>query len=159
MELAVGNILTGKVTGITKFGAFVSLAPGKSGLVHISEIANTFVNDVSEFLSVGQDVTVKIIGIDQNGRINLSIKAALPSQERPAVQRSSETRERTSQQTPRKPSGTTQPGADLFGEPVQTSNDPAFEDKLKKFMQLSDSKIADARQYSERGGGRRRRGK
>lgn len=159
MDLAVGNILTGKVTGITKFGAFVSLAPGKSGLVHISEIANTFVNDVSEFLSVGQDVTVKIIGIDQNGRINLSIKAALPSQERPAAQRSSETRERTSQQTPRKPSGTTQPGADLFGEPVQTSNDPAFEDKLKKFMQLSDSKIADARQYSERGGGRRRRGK
>ena len=58
MDLAVGNILTGKVTGITKFGAFVSLAPGKSGLVHISEIANTFVNDVSEFLSVGQDVTV-----------------------------------------------------------------------------------------------------
>ena len=159
MDLAVGNILTGKVTGITKFGAFVSLAPGKSGLVHISEIANTFVNDVSEFLSVGQDVTVKIIGIDQNGRINLSIKAALPSQERPAAQRSSETKERTSQQAPRKSAVTAQPGADLFGEPVQTSNDPAFEDKLKKFMQLSDSKIADARQYSERGGGRRRRGK
>ena len=158
MDLAVGNILTGKVTGITKFGAFVSLAPGKSGLVHISEIANTFVNDVSEFLSVGQDVTVKIIGIDQNGRINLSIKAALPSQERPAAPRSTESRERVPQQAPKK-TVTPRPRPDIFGEPVQTSNDPAFEDKLKKFMQLSDSKIADARQYSERGGGRRRRGK
>ena len=159
MDLAVGNILTGKVTGITKFGAFVSLAPGKSGLVHISEIANTFVNDVSEFLSVGQEVTVKVIGIDQSGRINLSIKAAAPSQARPAQSGVSEQRERVSQQTVKKAAVPVQSQADLFGEPIKTSNDPAFEDKLKKFMQLSDSKIADARQYSERGGGRRRRGK
>ena len=171
MDLAVGNILTGKVTGITKFGAFVSLAPGKSGLVHISEIANTFVNDVNDFLSIGQEVNVKIIGIDQSGRINLSVKAALPApppSQRPA-QVTRQIQQRPAQSAAR-PAPSPRPAqavsakrsappteADLFGEPLPTSNDPSFEDKLKKFMQLSDSKIADARQYSERGGGRRRR--
>ena len=82
MKLETGSILTGKVTGITKFGAFVSVAPGKSGLVQISEIANTYVSDIHEFLSEGQEVTVKIINIDDNGRLNLSIKAALPAPEK-----------------------------------------------------------------------------
>ena len=76
MEFEVGAILEGTVTGITKFGAFVSLGSNKSGLVHISEISNSYVNDVNEFLSVGQKTKVKIIGIDENGRINLSIKKA-----------------------------------------------------------------------------------
>ena len=71
MDLEVGSILTGKVTGITKFGAFVTIAPGKSGLVHISEIANTYVNDIHEHLTDGQEVKVKVISIDPNGRINL----------------------------------------------------------------------------------------
>ena len=76
MNFAVGDILTGKVTGITKFGAFVQLAPGKSGLVHISEIANSYVSDVHDFLTDGQEVKVKVIGVDENSRINLSIKKA-----------------------------------------------------------------------------------
>ena len=79
MELGVGSILEGKVTGITKFGAFVSLGENKSGLVHISEIANTYVNDIHEHLQEGQAVKVKVLAIDENGRINLSIKRALPS--------------------------------------------------------------------------------
>ena len=74
----MGSIVTGKVTGITKFGAFVTLSPGKSGLVHISEIANSYVNDIREHLTENQEVTVKVIGVDDSGRINLSIKAALP---------------------------------------------------------------------------------
>ena len=73
MEFGVGSIVEGKVTGITKFGAFVALPEGKSGLVHISEIAYTYVNDVKEHLKEGQEVKVKVIGIDENGRINLSI--------------------------------------------------------------------------------------
>lgn len=73
-EIEVGAILEGKVTGITKFGAFVSLPGGKSGLVHISEIAYSYVSDVSEHLSDGQEVKVKVISIDENNRINLSIK-------------------------------------------------------------------------------------
>ena len=74
MEFGVGSVLEGKVTGITKFGAFVSLPEGKSGLVHISEIAYSYVNDVKDHLKEGQEVKVKVIGIDENGRINLSIK-------------------------------------------------------------------------------------
>ena len=82
MEPQVGSILEGKVTTITKFGAFVALEGGKSGLVHISEIANTFVNDVHDFLQEGQTVKVLVLSTE-NGKINLSIKKALPPQERP----------------------------------------------------------------------------
>ena len=83
MELQVGSILEGKVTTITKFGAFVALEGGKSGLVHISEIANTFVNDVHDFLQEGQTVKVMVLSAE-NGKINLSIKKTQPPQERPA---------------------------------------------------------------------------
>ena len=83
MELQVGSILEGKVTSITKFGAFVALDNGKSGLVHISEIANTFVNDVHDFLQEGQAVKVLVLSVE-NGKINLSIKRTLPRPEHPA---------------------------------------------------------------------------
>ena len=76
MEFGVGSVVEGKVTGLTKFGAFVSLPEGKSGLVHISEIAYTYVNEVKDHLQEGQEVKVKVIGIDDAGRINLSIKKA-----------------------------------------------------------------------------------
>ena len=74
MEFGVGSVLEGKVTGITKFGAFVSLPEGKSGLVHISEIAYSYVNDVKDHLKEGQEVKVKVIGI-KDGKISLSMKA------------------------------------------------------------------------------------
>ena len=83
MELQVGSILEGKVTSITKFGAFVALDNGMSGLVHISEIANTFVNDVHDFLQEGQAVKVLVLSTE-NGKVNLSIKRTLPKPERPA---------------------------------------------------------------------------
>ena len=83
MELAVGTIISGKVTAITKFGAFVSLPGGKSGLVHISEVAAAFVSDVHDYLTEGQEVTVKILAITPEGKINLSVKQALPKPERP----------------------------------------------------------------------------
>ena len=156
MKLETGSILTGKVTGITKFGAFVSVAPGKSGLVYISEIANTYVSDINEFLSEGQEVTVKIINIDDNGRLNLSIKAALPQ---------SEKKEEPRRERPRN-TGYTKPAAaaPVQQEPAQPqvyvpqpSSDASFEDKLKRFMQDSDSKMAGVRQYSERKTRNRRR--
>ena len=84
MELEIGSIYEGKVTGITKFGAFVLLPMGKSGMVHISEVANTFVDDINNFLKEGQTVTVKLIAIDQQGRINLSIKRPCPSPSSPS---------------------------------------------------------------------------
>lgn len=76
MELAVGEIMSGKVTGITKFGAFVSLPEGKTGLVHISEVHQSYVSDIRDHLTEGQEVKVKVIAIDENGRVNLSIKKA-----------------------------------------------------------------------------------
>ena len=84
MEFGVGSILEGKVTGITKFGAFVSLPEGRSGLVHISEIAYSYVNEVSDHLQEGQEVKVKVIGIDESNRINLSIKKVTEPPARPA---------------------------------------------------------------------------
>ena len=75
MELSVGTIVNGKVTGITKFGAFVALEGGKSGLVHISEVANAFVSDVHDFLAEGQEVKVKILSV-ADGKISLSVKQA-----------------------------------------------------------------------------------
>ena len=125
MEIEVGTILDGKVTGITKFGAFVTYAPGKSGLVHISEIANCFVSDVSEYLSPGQEVKVKVIGLDPNGRANLSIKAAAPPPPPPPPRA----------YTPRS---------------AVPATEPSFEDKLKRFMQDSDSKISGLRQYNDK---------
>lgn len=154
MDLEVGAILEGKVTGITKFGAFVSFPSGKSGLVHISEIAYPYVQNVSDHLAEGQTVKVKVIGIDENGRINLSVKKAV-EQPRPAV--------RASQAAIRNQQGmrTSSP----FRTPtVQTaaaapSQEVSFEDKLKRFMQDSDSKISSIKQYSDRKSGARRRGK
>lgn len=106
MQPEVGAVLEGKVSGVTKFGAFVNLPGGKSGLVHISEIANTFVSDVAQFVSVGQTVKVKVIGINGD-KINLSIKRAeetqeaprkrAPSQPRPAAPRPQQSTQPTGQ--------------------------------------------------------------
>lgn len=145
MEFGVGSIVEGKVTGITKFGAFVALPEGKSGLVHISEIAYTYVNDVKEHLKEGQEVKVKVIGIDENGRINLSIKKAMDPPPRPAGQGRSGGR----------PAG--HGGAGFRGKPAP-AEPTSFEDRLKQFMAASDSKLSELRQAerrSSRRGGRR----
>ena len=143
MEFEVGSILTGKVTGITKFGAFVSLAPGKSGLVHISEIANSYVNDIHDHLTEGQEVTVKVINIDANGRINLSIKAALPQPAR----------------APRFDAPRRSAPSFARGNNAPPAAEPSFEDKLKRFMQDSDNKISGIRQYADKKNSRRRGGR
>ena len=72
MELTVGAILEGKVKSLTKFGAFVSLPDGTTGLVHISEVAHVYVNDIHDHLHEGDDVKVMVIGLE-NGKVNLSI--------------------------------------------------------------------------------------
>lgn len=82
MQLEQGNILEGKVTGIIKYGAFVDLGGDKSGMVHISEVSHSYVNDINEVLKVGQTVKVKIISIGEDGKISLSIKKAEPQPQR-----------------------------------------------------------------------------
>jgi len=161
MELQVGSILEGKVTTITKFGAFVALEGGKSGLVHISEIANAFVNDVHDFVQEGQTVKVLVLSAE-NGKINLSIKKAQP-QERPAPR------------APRPAGGNPAPRSGGFqARPAQQnrtnfvkapqplnppSAEQSFEDKLKQFLSSSEGKMADLNRSidGKRGGGRRRR--
>ena len=76
MSTAKGQILSGNVSGITKFGAFIQLENGDTGLVHISEVADSYVKDVNEFLKVGDEVKVKVINIEDNGKIGLSIRQA-----------------------------------------------------------------------------------
>ncbi|MFO7815306.1 MAG: S1 RNA-binding domain-containing protein [Halanaerobiales bacterium] len=74
MSVEVGSTVKGKVTGITNFGAFIELPNGETGLVHISEIANTYVKDIGNFLEEEEEVKVKVINIDNEGKIGLSIK-------------------------------------------------------------------------------------
>lgn len=144
MGLEVGSVLEGKITGITKFGAFVSLPEGKSGLVHISEIANTYVSDVHDHVQLGQTVKVRVLNVTDDGKINLSIKRAeMPPQaeRRPPVQARRSPAAKPSQ--PSAPSPSQRAAAPASG-------DQDFEDRLKKFMQEADSRIADNRMYSER---------
>ena len=148
MELEIGAIQEGKVTGITKFGAFVLLPGGKSGLVHISEIANAYVNDVNDYLKVGDAVKVKILSVNEAGKINLSIKKA---EEQPRPERRPPRPQ--SQQQPRQQYGSRQPMPRANGP----TGDASFEDKLKQFMQESDSRMADNKMYSDHRTSRRRR--
>ncbi len=137
MELAVGTVLEGKVTGITKFGAFVTLPEGKSGMVHISEVANTYVSDIKDHLTEGQEVRVKVISIDELGRIGLSIKKALP-------------------QAPRRPVSRDSSFSDGKKSSQQNRGNLTFEDKLKMFMQDSESKMSDLKGHIDKKSGSRR---
>ena len=165
MELQVGSILEGKVTTITKFGAFVALDHGVSGLVHISEIANCFVNDVHDFLQEGQTVKVKVLSTN-NGKINLSIKKTLPQQERPVNRGGNPAQHggprpqhhHTEGGKPPHRSGGHGPRSSRQ-QPPPLSGDQAFEDKLKQFLTMSEGKMADLNRNidGKRSGGRRRR--
>lgn len=143
MELTVGTILEGKVKSITNFGAFIALPENKTGLVHISEVANAYVSDIRTFLTEGQDVKVTVIGLE-NGKINLSIKRLQPKPQRENAPR----REQTENRPAPRQAAPTPP-------PAPKTADQLFEEKLKAFMQESDSKIASCKQY-DRSRGRRR---
>ncbi len=140
MELTVGAILEGKVKSITNFGAFISLPEGKTGLVHISEVSNTYVSDVRQHLTEGQDVKVVVIGTE-NGKINLSIKRLEPKPQRENNTRSFAPRKEGAPQRPQRTAPTP--------PPAPKTADQLFEEKLKAFMSESDSKISSIRQYSD----------
>ena len=136
MELTVGAVLDGKVKSITNFGAFISLPENQTGLVHISEVANTYVSDIREHLTEGQDVKVVVLSLD-NGKVNLSIKrleANRPQREDRPARRDNTPRPGRSAPTP---------------PPAPKTADQLFEEKLKQFMSESDSKISSIRQYSD----------
>ena len=156
-QLEVGMILEGRVTGITKFGAFVALPGGKSGLVHISEVANAYVSDTNEHLSNGQEVKVKIIAISPEGKINLSIKRVDGDTAPEAAQPRRDERPRPAQPSSPAPARQYSGAAREVYQP-QKSADQNFEDKLKQFMQESDSRMNGNKLFEhQRKSSRRRR--
>ena len=140
MQFEVGSILEGKVTGITKFGAFVELTGGKTGMVHISEVAPTFVKEIRDHLTENQMVKVKVLKIGEDGKISLSIKQALPAPAAPQ----------------RRPAGgqTRRPVAD-WQKPK--SEPTSFEDMMASFKQSSDARMLDIKRNVESKRGSRRK--
>jgi len=133
----VGTIASGIVEGIKPFGAFVKLENGKRGLVHISEIADSYVASVADHLTEGQAVQVRIVDIDASGRLNLSMKKAVESDSAVSPAAKSKNQPRPRAKAPQAP--------------------PSFEDKLKQFMQESSSKMSGVEAYTESKRPKRRR--
>ena len=152
MQIEEGAIVSGKITGLTDFGAFVEIEGGKTGMIHISEVASNYVKDIREHVSVGQEVKTKVISISPDGKISLSIRKLT---EQPKEQ---------SPQRPQKPRGERRAPQVWNG---QKSNAPAegekqsFEDMMARFKQVSDEKMTDLKRASDSkrgGGGYSRRG-
>ena len=162
MPHEVGTIVEGKVTGITKFGAFVELEDGAVGMVHISEVARTYVSDISEHLKEQQKVTVKILNISDDGKISLSIKQALPQpQNQNREHRSNGGRPSGNfnrSGNSRQNNGNRRFSNDQRPSPQQPKGPASFEDMLAKFKQTSDEKMNDIKRGmdSKRGGFSRR---
>ena len=174
MELTVGAVLEGKIKSITNFGAFVSLPENKTGMVHISEVANAYVSDIRQHLTEGQDVKVMVIGTE-NGKINLSIKRLEPKPQREGnfqrreggnFQRREGGFQRREGGYQNREGGNFQNRENRDNRPQRAPVQPAapktadqlFEEKLKAFMTESDSKLSGMRQYADQRGRSRRRG-
>ena len=146
MQLEIGKIYEGKVKGITNYGAFVEVPVEGSrpitGMVHISEVANTFVKEIRDFLHENDTVRVKVIGVNPQGKISMSVKQA----EEPKPQDKPQRRPRD----PQKP---------RIYEPKRSvpQSEMSFEDKLLHFKQASEEKICDLKRGSERRSGSRSR--
>ena len=140
MAFEVGDIVEGKVSGITGFGAFIDLPGGKTGLVHISEVARNYVKDINEHLTVGQEVRVKVLTMDPNGKISLSIKKAVEPRQKAAAF-----------------SGV--PAEVDFGRKSDEQFMAlSFEDKMAKFKATSDERMQDIKRNTDSKRGSYRRG-
>ncbi|WP_407271391.1 S1 domain-containing RNA-binding protein [Radiobacillus sp. PE A8.2] len=144
MSVEVGSKVQGKVTGITNFGAFVELPGGTTGLVHISEVADSYVKDVNDHLKVGDEVQVKVIS-EKDGKTALSIKKAVDKPERP----SSSYSQRPNRQ-----------GRDNRGGRSNFKPKESFEDKMASFLKSSEENLSSLKRNTEgkRGGRGGRRG-
>lgn len=142
----IDSILEGFVTSVMPFGAFVELGSKESGLVHISELSNDYVKDINEFIKKGDKVKVKVIRIDEKGKISLSIKQAedikKPMREKHEKHKKASAR------------------PDYFDWSARPSEELSFEDKLSKFKHESEEKIRDSKRRMEnkRSGGYSRKG-
>jgi len=154
MSIEVGSKVQGKVTGITNFGAFVELPDGKTGLVHISEVADNYVKDINEHLKVGDEVEVKVMNVEADGKIGLSIRKAKPQAERP---------ERTERPgRPDRPDRPQRPRRENNRSNERNDRQPKenFEQKMARFLKDSDERLTTLKRATEskRGGRGARRG-
>lgn len=166
MSIEVGSIVDGVVSGITNFGAFINLPENKVGLVHISEVADVYVKDVNDFLKEQDKVKVKVLSVDDKGKIALSVKQA---QEKKVEERPQQREQRGFNSRPQR-----EGGAPVRSEGFRTSSgdfrrggrfgggsNASFEDKLSRFLKDSDERLTDLSRKTDskrggRGGGRRR---
>lgn len=162
MALEVGAIVEGKVTGITKFGAFVELPGGKTGMVHISEIASTYVKEIRDFVSENQMVKVKILAVTPDGKINLSIKRALENQgdEPSRAHQPQQHQKRTYNNGFSQPASAPKrvgPGADVAFNRAPAAPQ-TFEEMMSRFKKTSDDKMSDIKRNLDGKRGSSRKG-
>lgn len=159
MAIEVGTVLEGKVSGISKFGAFVDLPDSKTGMVHISEVAPTFITEIGDYVKVGQIVKVKVLAIN-DGKISLSMKQALPKDQQKKQHNS---KPQTRSRQPYKPAPPVTSPGDYEWQSSRKSSPSSFEDMMSRFKQTSEDKMSDlkrggeSRGYSRRGNGNGRR--
>ena len=153
MAIEVGVILEGKVSGITKFGAFVDLPESKTGMVHISEVAPTFITEISDYVKVGQTVKVKVLAIN-DGKISLSMKQAMPKEHQKKPQKP----QRNNNRQPYKPAPPVKSPGDYEWQSSRKANPATFEDMMSRFKQTSEDKISDLKRGERRGSSRRGNG-
>ncbi|MDD6058787.1 MAG: S1 RNA-binding domain-containing protein [Ruminococcus sp.] len=149
MQLEIGKIYNGKVKGITQYGAFVEIESGCTGMVHISEIANTYVSEIREHLTENQEVKVKVIGINEAGKVSLSIKKAVDN---PPPQQNSRPRRQDNggNQNRSKPN--------VWEPKKQTPpSEMTFEDMMSRFKQSSEERMCDIKRSTDRKNGTRRK--
>ena len=136
MQFKVGDIVEGKITGITNFGVFADIGEGKSGMVHISEVARTYVNDIREHVKENDVVKMKVLEISEDGKISLSIKKALPPEKREGDE--GNRRERR----PYQPKAPSKPDSSFVWTPKKQESE-SFEEMMNRFKQTRDEKFSD----------------
>ena len=152
MQLEIGVIVDGKVTGITKFGAFVELPGGKTGMVHISEVSTEYVKEIGDHLSENQVVKVKILKVSPDGKVSLSIKKCMEAQQ-PAVAH----QPRPARPPSQRPAGRSFRDSGWQGKkPMAEAT--SFEDMLSRFKQTSEDKMSDLKRTVDMRKGSSRRG-
>lgn len=150
MSIEVGAKLQGKVSGITNFGAFIDLGAGKTGLVHISEVSNGYVKDIHDVLSVGDEVTVKVISVNDDGKIGLSIRKA---QEQP-VESGEENRPKKFQQKDSRDNRNRPAQKKSFSRSQPSAQKEDFDSLMSSFLKDSDDRLSSLKRNTEgkRGG-------
>ena len=151
MSIEVGAKLPGKVSGITNFGAFIDLGEGKTGLVHISEVSNGFVKDIHDVLTVGDEVTVKVTSVGDDGKVGLSIRKAQDQPEEP--KREFQRRENNDYQNNRERNQRpVQKKQFIRAQPTNSKQD--FDSLMSSFLKDSDDRLSSLKRNTEgkRGG-------